>query len=519
MDNKSSKFIKSNKRFFAEDTVESFTLSDDSDDEGFESLSKKHEKNFSRENGGSKYADSDGEGGQIYDDLFDRREHTNVVPFSDEEDEHLESDDKRVSRKTPPTTKVNKERARRSIDSSASTVSDIEGSYDSDQSLPFEQHARVSPSKLAEVVCEDVFDGISSDEDDNSRDDGPRSQKGVNNTKTIESKTEAKDYSPKKSVDHKKSIRHTNSKKSSETKLKDETNSNSSRKSAKQNPSKGVSSKSDQISKIYKYGFCRRDNEFTRCVLERRYLGPAKMQPIFVLFLQDEAMCKETAIFAAQKKLPCKTPNYHIFDLSSSSSRQGEDKDIWKGLNKKDDNYVGKLRGNKDEYTLYGSELHRQSYAAVCFGRSKRFVSKKNAKPRSVRAFLPILNEKGRVSRSMISSKPMVDTLKEKIQDGEEGLEKGKTDYVLLGNKLPQFRGGSYRLNFGGRVRWASVKNFQLCNVDSVHLMDTNNTNTPEDVILQMGKYNANRFHVDFKYPMTAFQALGICLAQFARNV
>ena len=95
---------------------------------------------------------------------------------------------------------------------------------------------------------------------------------------------------------------------------------------------------------------------------------------------------------------------------------KGDDRDIWKGLNKKDDNYVGKLRGYKDEYTLYGSELHRQSYAAVCFGKSKRFVSKKNAKPRSVRAFLPILNEKGRVSRSMISSKPMVDTLKEKIK-------------------------------------------------------------------------------------------------------
>lgn len=307
MDNKSSKFIRSNKRFFAEDAVESFTFSDDSDDEGFENLSKKHEKNFSRENECSKYADSDGEDEQIHGDLFDRRESTNVVPFSDEEDEDFESDDRRVGKKTPPTTKANKGRARRSIDSSASTVSDIEGSYDTDQSLPFEQHARVSPSKLAEVVCEDVFDDFSSDEDDNSRHDDPRLQKGVNNTKTIESKTEAKDYSPKKSVA-----------KSSETKLEDKTNSNSSRKSAKENPSKGVSSKSDQISKIYKYGFCRRDNEFTRCVLERRYLGPAKIQPIFVLYLQDEAMCKETAIFAAQKKLPCKTPNYHIFDLSSS---------------------------------------------------------------------------------------------------------------------------------------------------------------------------------------------------------
>ena len=75
-------------------------------------------------------------------------------------------------------------------------------------------------------------------------------------------------------------------------------------------------------------------------VLERRYLGPTKIQPIFVLYLQDKMMDNETAIFAAQKKLPCKTPNYHIFDLSSSRSTKGDDRDIWKGLNKKDDNYV-----------------------------------------------------------------------------------------------------------------------------------------------------------------------------------
>ena len=530
MDNKSTKFIKSNKRFFVEDAVESFTFSDDSDDEGMGTSSKNYEKSFSRGNdskGGRKYADSDdGEDEEIYGELFERDrmanadvlDDTNVVPFSDEEDEDFESDGRLVvSRKTPPTTKANKERARRSIDSSGSTVSDIDGSYDSEQSPSFEQHARVSPSKIAEVVCEDVFDDISSDEEEPR--DGPRRRKGSNNTKTIESKMEAKGSSPKGRNIQQHTSRHTKSTTSSGTKLKDEHNSNSSRKSEKQNMSKDLNSKSDQISKIYKYGFCRRDNQFTRCVLERRYLGPAKIQPIFVLYLQDETLCDETAIFAAQKKLPCKTPNYHIFDLSSSWLTKGDDRDIWKGLNKKDDNYVGKLRGYKDEYTLYGSELHRQSYAAVCFGKSKRFVSKKNAKPRSVRAFLPILNEKGRVSRSMISSKPMVDTLKEKIKNGEEDSKGKSSDYVLLGNKLPQFRGGSYRLNFGGRVRWASVKNFQLCNVDSVHLTDTNDTNTPDDVILQMGKYNTHRFHVDFKYPMTAFQALGICLAQFARNV
>ena len=58
MDNKSTKFIKSNKRFFVEDAVESFTFSDDSDDEGMGTSSKNYKKSFSRGNdskGGRKY--------------------------------------------------------------------------------------------------------------------------------------------------------------------------------------------------------------------------------------------------------------------------------------------------------------------------------------------------------------------------------------------------------------------------------------------------------------------------------
>ena len=91
-----------------EDAVESFTFSDDSDDEGMGTSSKNYEKSFSRGNdskGGRKYADSDdGEDGEIYSELFERDrmanadafDNTNVVPFSDEEDEDFESDGRLV---------------------------------------------------------------------------------------------------------------------------------------------------------------------------------------------------------------------------------------------------------------------------------------------------------------------------------------------------------------------------------------------------------------------------------------
>ena len=92
MDNKSTKFIKSNKRFFVEDAVESFTFSDDSDDEGMGTSSKNYKKSFSRGNdskGGRKYADSDdGEEEEVYSELFKRSNGkcgASVAPFSDEE--------------------------------------------------------------------------------------------------------------------------------------------------------------------------------------------------------------------------------------------------------------------------------------------------------------------------------------------------------------------------------------------------------------------------------------------------
>ena len=66
--------------------------------------------------------------------------------------------------------------------------------------------------------------------------------------------------------------------------------------------------------------------------------------------------------------------------------------------------------------------------------------------------------------------------VKEMIKDGEEGSEEESSDYVLLGNKLPQFRGGSYRLNLAV-VRWA-CEEFPTAML-IIHLTDGNDTKPP----------------------------------------
>ena len=59
-------------------------------------------------------------------------------------------------------------------------------------------------------------------------------------------------------------------------------------------------------------------------------------------------------------------------------------------------------------------------------------------------------------------------------------------------------------MNFKGRVSIPSVKNFQLVSPDDI-----------DYIICQFGKVGEDRFHLDFRAPLNAFQAFGLALAQF----
>ena len=272
-----------------------------------------------------------------------------------------------------------------------------------------------------------------------------------------------------------------------------------------------------RLTDTYANGFTRRKGGFTNCILHRCCSGFANRKVKFVLYLQHYLNTKNAVgpaipILAAEKQLACKTPNFHIFDISNDTEKR-----YLQPLTKKNAQYVGKLRSTFDgaESTLYGSELYRQQYAAVVFDKKRKKLSRKNAKPRSCRVFLPVLNEDGRVARSLCSSASLAEVLKTKIHDDQLLCDpQEESTQLILGNKLPQFSRGAYRLHFGGRTREASVKNFQLSRMKDVH-KTWEGTDIPKDVVLQMGKRGKDQYHVDFACPMTVFQAFGLCLAQF----
>ncbi|XP_071691590.1 tubby-like F-box protein 10 isoform X1 [Rutidosis leptorrhynchoides] len=103
--------------------------------------------------------------------------------------------------------------------------------------------------------------------------------------------------------------------------------------------------------------------------------------------------------------------------------------------------------------------------------------------------------------------------------------EKSKMPLVLK-NKVPRWHEQlqCWCLNFKGRVTIASVKNFQLIAAQPPPAVAaapssaaTSQPAQPEHdkVILQFGKVGKDMFTMDYRYPLSAFQAFAICLSSF----
>lgn len=91
--------------------------------------------------------------------------------------------------------------------------------------------------------------------------------------------------------------------------------------------------------------------------------------------------------------------------------------------------------------------------------------------------------------------------------------ERGKC--LILKNKAPRWHEQlrCWCLNFRGRVTVASVKNFQL--VAATEDGGIVPASEQETVILQFGKIGKDIFTMDYRYPLSAFQAFAICLSSF----
>lgn len=102
---------------------------------------------------------------------------------------------------------------------------------------------------------------------------------------------------------------------------------------------------------------------------------------------------------------------------------------------------------------------------------------------------------------------------------------------LVLCNKEPRWHEQlqCWCLNFRGRVTVASVKNFQLIGAPQLDAVSSessqeaqqqtqpssSSTSDHDKVILQFGKVASDMFTMDYRYPLSAFQAFAICLTSF----
>jgi hypothetical protein len=207
-------------------------------------------------------------------------------------------------------------------------------------------------------------------------------------------------------------------------------------------------------------------------------------------------------LMCAQKQSHNKTPNYAL-SMSKGSLGKGTDA------------FLGKLRSDVCglQWMSYGPGLNptkadtkskeapaiqlvRDELMAVQYSAS--FWGTKPKGPRKMTVTVPRVQPNGErlVCRTMNPA-----------TDGLVALCAGNSQLVEnFTNKSPKWNDtiGAYVLNFNKRVTEASVKNFQLVN-----------SSDPDTVYLQFGKVGKDAFNIDFRHPISPFQAFAICLTAF----
>ncbi|XP_065861944.1 tubby-like F-box protein 7 [Euphorbia lathyris] len=195
--------------------------------------------------------------------------------------------------------------------------------------------------------------------------------------------------------------------------------------------------------------------------------------------------------------------------------------------------YVGKLSSDflGTNFTIYDSQPPHSGAKPSSSRSSRRFASKQispevpagNFEVGQVCYKFNLLKSRG--PRRMICSMkcPVSQETSGNEKSPEEskmtGIESCVSGYTVLRNKAPRWHEHlqCWCLNFHGRVTVASVKNFQL--VATVDQSQPGGKGDEESVLLQFGKVGDDTFTMDYRQPLSAFQAFAICLTSFGTKL
>ncbi|KAG6502847.1 tubby-like F-box protein 1 [Zingiber officinale] len=184
--------------------------------------------------------------------------------------------------------------------------------------------------------------------------------------------------------------------------------------------------------------------------------------------------------------------------------------------------YMGKLRSNilGTKFKIYDSQPPYNGAKVSSSRASRRFASKQISPQVPAGNFVI-----GRVSYkfNLLKRGPrrmhctlQCPSAKDMTGEGDSLKPKVHTPgTTILKNKAPRWHEHlqCWCLNFHGRVTVASVKNFQL--VATEDASQPSGIGDEETVLLQFGKVGDDTFTMDYRQPLSAFQAFAICLTSF----
>ncbi|KAJ1378891.1 Tubby-like, C-terminal [Sesbania bispinosa] len=258
-----------------------------------------------------------------------------------------------------------------------------------------------------------------------------------------------------------------------------------------------------------------------QCLIKRN-----KKTSTFYLYLAlTPSFTDKGKFLLAARRYRCGTHTEYIISLDADDLSQGSNA------------YVGKLSSDflGTNFTIYDSQPPHSGAKPSSGRASRRFASKQispqvpagNFEVGQVSYKFNLLKSRG--PRRMVCSlkcpvTPVSSTGASSDSMSPDGhkmddKEHATSGYTILKNKAPRWHEHlqCWCLNFHGRVTVASVKNFQL--VATVDQSQPGGKGDEETVLLQFGKVADDTFTMDYRQPLSAFQAFAICLTSFGTKL
>mmetsp|Transcript_10 Transcript_10/g.25 ORF Transcript_10/g.25 Transcript_10/m.25 type:complete len:421 (+) Transcript_10:131-1393(+) len=233
--------------------------------------------------------------------------------------------------------------------------------------------------------------------------------------------------------------------------------------------------------------------------------------PVYDLFLEGNSAAQRTHLLTATWQIGHSLRAAYVISLPSGPSRPHDERIATVRANLLgtrwsvvvDEEHPGP-QGGLAGVGSASSSISAGRDELVCVGyKPNRFCL--DSGPRSMKIATPAVTEDGELEGDR-RPKEAEGVLRGAVEARPAAAPK---DYVsTFKNRQPVWdeRYEAYVLNFLGRVRVASVKNFQIVQTDNI----------ANETLLQFGRVSQSIFSMDVQWPFSIVQAFGVCLTSIA---